>query len=55
MYADDTVNIAETLVGLQNILDTLYNYSRDWDLNVNVMKTKIVIFRNGGKDLETKN
>jgi hypothetical protein len=35
------------------MLDTLYKYSEDWGLNGNVMKTKIVIFRNGGKILET--
>jgi hypothetical protein len=36
LYAGDMVIIAETPVGLQNILDALYNYSKDWDLNVNV-------------------
>lgn len=37
------------------MLNTLKEYTIEWILNVNVSKTKVVIFRNGGKmsDLES--
>ena len=31
------------------MLDTLYEYTSKWSLSVNTSKTKIVVFRNGGK------
>lgn len=49
MYADDMVIFSETAHELQEMLNTLYSYTSVWDLTVNVQKTKIVIFRNGGK------
>ena len=48
MYADDTVLIAESPEALQNMLYTLNDYCTDWNLTVNVQKTKIMVFRNGG-------
>ena len=48
MYADDTVLIAESPEGLQNMLNALNNYCTEWNLTVNVQKTKIMVFRNGG-------
>jgi hypothetical protein len=33
---------------LQDMLDTLYNYTEKWKLSVNINKTKTVVFRNGG-------
>ena len=47
MYADDTVLIAESVESLQEMLNTLYRYTKEWNLTVNVQKTKIVVFRNG--------
>lgn len=49
MYADDTVLMAESKEGLQDILDKLHTYCAKWDIEVNVAKTKIVVFRNGMK------
>ena len=49
MYADDMVIFSESVDELQKMLDTLHVYSTDWDLTVKVEKTKVVIFRNGGK------
>ena len=49
MYADDMVIFAETAEELQAMLNTCYSYTTKWNLTVNVEKTKIVIFRNGGK------
>ena len=48
MYADDMVILAETPSGLQEMLNTLHCYTKDWNLTVNIAKTKIVVFRNGG-------
>ena len=47
LYADDTVILAETAADLQNSLDALCNYSKSWDLKVNLSKTQIVIFSKG--------
>ena len=49
MYADDTVLLAETPENLQCILNSLYNYCQEWNLTVNTDKTKIMVFRNGGR------
>jgi hypothetical protein len=49
MYADDTVLMAESKEGLQNILNSLHTYCVKWDIEVNVAKTKLVVFRNGMK------
>ncbi|XP_063420573.1 uncharacterized protein LOC134705786 [Mytilus trossulus] len=49
MYADDMVIFSETVSGLQTLLDTLYDYTSKWSLSVNIAKTKIVVFRKGGK------
>ena len=49
MYADDLVIFSETVVGLQTSLNSLEVYCKEWSLTINVQKTKIVIFRNGGK------
>ena len=49
MYADDMVLLAETPAGLQSMLHSLSRYTNDWNLKVNVDKTKVVVFRNGGK------
>ena len=49
MYADDMVIFSESVEGLQNMLNTLYTYTLKWKLKVNIAKTKIVVFRNGGQ------
>ena len=49
LYADDTVIISESAEVLQKQLNDLYDHCNEWTLNVNTLKTKIVIFRNRGK------
>ena len=49
VYADDMVLFSESISELQNVLNTIQNYTTEWSLDVNVQKTKIVVFRNGGK------
>lgn len=48
MYADDLVLFSETVDGLQGLLNSLHSYSKNWSLDVNIQKSKIVVFRKGG-------
>ena len=48
LLADDIVLLSDTIVGLQNQLDVLARNAMKLDLDVNLEKTNIVIFRNGG-------
>ena len=47
LYADDTVILAETATDLQTSLNALSSYCHEWDLTVNLSKTKVVIFSKG--------
>ena len=47
LYADDTIVLAESEQELQNALVGVYEYCEQWDLKVNVEKTKVVIFSRG--------
>ena len=49
LYADDIVLFAYSSDELQSLLETLQNYCIRWKLTVNTSKTKIVIFRKGGR------
>ena len=49
LYADDTVIISENRQDLQLGLDIVENYCNKWKIILNIEKTKIVIFRKGGK------
>ena len=35
--------------GLQNLLDALFDYCSEWKLNVNLVKTKILLCKRGQK------
>jgi hypothetical protein len=45
-FADDLVILSNTSEGLQNSLNKLEKYCYDWQLTVNVKKTKVMIFQN---------
>ena len=47
LYADDTVVLAECPEDLQRALDMLRIYCEVWGLDINVRKTKVVIFSRG--------
>ena len=47
LYADDTVILAENETELQKALDALEEYCNIWQLQVNLNKTKIIIFSRG--------
>ena len=49
MFADDAVLLSETKEGLQDLLKELENYCKRWNLTVNIEKTKVMIFRKGGR------
>ena len=44
MYADDVVLISDSEEGLQNMLDTVHDWSKDWRLSINYDKTNVVHF-----------
>ena len=49
MYADDLVLFSETVNGLQQMLDCLFEYSQEWGMEGNIEKSKVMVFTNGGK------
>lgn len=49
LYADDIVLIAEKIEVLQAMINKLEEYCDYWNLEVNLTKSKIMVFRNGGK------
>ena len=49
MYADDLVLMSKTKRGLQNCINKLYKYSCKWKLEVNLNKTKVIVFQNNTK------
>lgn len=44
LYADDTVILANTEQELQNSLNLFNSYCEQWKFQVNLNKTKVVIF-----------
>ena len=49
LFADDIVLMSEKEEGLQRMLNRLEKYCKKWDLEVNVEKTKAMVFRKGGR------
>lgn len=47
LYADDTVLVSESEADLQLMVSALEEYCKTWQLNVNIDKTKIVVFSKG--------
>jgi hypothetical protein len=48
MYADDTVLFSESITELQKMINTVNKCSKQHGLYINLLKTKIVVFRNRG-------
>ena len=46
LYADDMILCSETKNGLQNLIDGLYKFCKDWHLIVSLTKTNVVVFGN---------
>ena len=49
LYADDIVLLSETDSGLQNCLNRLHSYCESWKLEVNIDKSKVIVFNSNGK------
>ena len=47
LFVDDSVLIADTTTGLQQLLKEFEKYCDKWNLKINVQKTKIVVFLRG--------
>ena len=48
LFADDLVLFAETVIELQRMINRLAGYCDLCHLKVHVLKTKVIVFRNGG-------
>ena len=55
MYADDIILLGKTPDELQEALTILEDYCNKWKLTVNTEKTKIMVFRKGGRLREDLN
>ncbi|XP_067143065.1 uncharacterized protein [Centruroides vittatus] len=54
-YADDLVVMADSPLGLQRLIDILEMALQELNLSVNINKSKIMVFRNGGKHSKREN
>jgi hypothetical protein len=54
MYADDVVLLSSSPMGLQQKLNCLAKFCKDWGLTVNTSKTKILIFNKAGRHISHK-
>ena len=46
--------ISNNALGLQNALHRLNAYTNQWALEINIQKTKIIVFKTGSKDENVK-
>ncbi|MCG8046148.1 MAG: reverse transcriptase domain-containing protein [Candidatus Thiodiazotropha endolucinida] len=47
LYADDLILVSNSAEGLQNCMDKLSTFCKDWGMNVNLDKTKSLVFSSG--------
>lgn len=55
LYADDLCIFDDSVIGLQRQIDILYDFCTKWGLQVNMDKTEILVFQNGGRLRHYKN
>ena len=48
LYADDLVIVGDYIGRVQKVLNTSGEFCKKWRLQVNMSKTKLMVFRNGG-------
>ena len=48
LFADDLALIDDTPADLQRCLNCLENYCEKWNMTVNMEKSNIIVFKNGG-------
>ena len=49
LYADDVILLSTTESGLQNCINKLEKYCEDWCIEVNLDKSKVMVFNKAGK------
>ena len=49
LFADDLALFSQSVVGLQRMIDCLSNYCKKYNMKINIEKTKIMVFRKGGR------
>ena len=49
LFADDVALCGDSIGRLNEMIKTLENYTEKWGMKVNMDKTKIIVFRRGGK------
>ena len=54
LWADDLLMVSETAAGLQNCIDKMHSFYTDLGLEINIKKTKVIIFNKRGTTLEKK-
>ena len=52
LFADDLLILSETKEGLQHSLNNISNYCDNWQLDINVNKTKSMIFKQNSTKTE---
>ena len=53
MLADDIILLSETTEGPQQCINNLQNYCIKWKLQINVKKTKTIIFNKSGAKMKS--
>ena len=48
MFADDVVSFSETIIRLQHQINCIQRFCESVGMSLNLLKTKIIVFRNGG-------
>ena len=54
LYADDIILLSDSVQGLQNGLNCLYDFCDRWRLKLNIRKSKVVVFKKGQRNRHDK-
>ena len=54
MYADDLIILSDSEEGLQRQINKISGYCKKWKLDINIKKTKVMIFNRGNKLLKSE-
>ena len=54
MYADDLIILSDSEEGLQRQINKISGYCKKWKLDINIKKTKVMVFNRGNKLLKSE-
>ena len=54
LWADDLLLVSKSAIGLQNCIDKMHNFYSELGLQINIRKTKVIIFNKRGITFEKK-